>query len=129
MCVVIESPYAGDVEANKAYARRCMLDSLSRGEAPLLSHLLYTQVLDDTDPEQRHRGIRAHKSWIVVCDKVVVYADRGISDGMKEGIRFAHAVFREVGLRFLDAHTEVDFFSRQSGVLDECRGQSEWGAW
>lgn len=28
--VILESPYAGDVEANVAYARRCVRDSLLR---------------------------------------------------------------------------------------------------
>ena len=41
--VILESPYAGDVAANVKYARRCVRDSLSRGEAPIASHLLYTQ--------------------------------------------------------------------------------------
>lgn len=53
--VIIESPYAGDVKANVAYARRCVRDSLARGEAPIASHLLYTQpsVLRDHVPEER----------------------------------------------------------------------------
>jgi hypothetical protein len=41
--VIIESPYSGDVETNVAYARAALRDCLSRGEAPLASHLLYTQ--------------------------------------------------------------------------------------
>ena len=47
--VILESPYAGDIERNVAYARAAMRDSLLRGEAPIASHLLYTQpgVLDD----------------------------------------------------------------------------------
>ena len=45
--VVIETPYSRDVEANTEYARACLLDSLRRGEAPIASHLLHTQVLDD----------------------------------------------------------------------------------
>ncbi len=32
--IIIETPYSGDVEANTAYARYCLLDSLRRGEAP-----------------------------------------------------------------------------------------------
>ena len=36
----LESPYAGDVAANVAYARRCLADSVARGEAPLATHLL-----------------------------------------------------------------------------------------
>ena len=41
--VIVESPYAGDIEANVAYARACLGDCLSRGEAPFACHLLYTQ--------------------------------------------------------------------------------------
>jgi len=80
--VVIESPYAGDVEKNKAYARACVLDCLARGEAPIASHLLLTQVLDDDDPEQRAAGIAAGMAWHVVADLVVFYVDRGWSTGM-----------------------------------------------
>ncbi len=47
--VILESPYAGDIERNIAYARAAVNDSLIHGEAPIASHLLYTQdgVLDD----------------------------------------------------------------------------------
>ena len=47
--VIIESPYAENIERNIKYARACLKDSLNRNEAPLASHLLYTQdgVLDD----------------------------------------------------------------------------------
>ena len=41
--VILESPYAGDIERNVKYARMAVRDSLSRGEAPIASHLLYTQ--------------------------------------------------------------------------------------
>lgn len=61
--VIIESPYAGNVELNTAYARACLRDSLARGEAPIASHLLYTQVLDDTKPEERAQAIAAGLAW------------------------------------------------------------------
>jgi hypothetical protein len=83
--VIIESPFAGDVEANIAYARRAVADSLSRNEAPICSHLLFPQLLDDDDPAQRQLGIEAGLAWYRVADKCVVYADRGWSDGMKQG--------------------------------------------
>ena len=87
--VIIESPYAGDVHKNLNYARAAMLDCLSRGEAPLASHLLYTQVLDDEDPNERYRGIKAGLAWGQHADLVAVYADLGISTGMKLGIEAA----------------------------------------
>lgn len=86
--VIIESPYAGDVEANIEYARKCVKDSLSRGEAPIASHLLYTQegILDDNIPSERQWGIDAGLAWRKVADVSVVYLDLGISKGMHYGI-------------------------------------------
>jgi hypothetical protein len=89
--VVLESPYAGDLSHNTAYARGCVRDSLRRGEAPLASHLLYTQpgILDDTIPNERAHGINAGHAWLHLADAVVVYTDRGISEGMQAGINVA----------------------------------------
>jgi hypothetical protein len=88
--VIIESPFAGDVALNQTYALRCLLDSLERGdEAPLASHLLYTQVLDDKVPEQRQRGINAGVAWYEVAEICAVYIDYGITPGMLEGIKAA----------------------------------------
>jgi len=63
--VIVESPYKGDIPTNVAYAREALRDSLMRGEAPLASHLLYTQegVLRDEIPEERALGIEAGLSW------------------------------------------------------------------
>jgi hypothetical protein len=89
--VILESPYAGDVEANINYARCCLRDSLCRGEAPIASHLLYTQpgVLCDDTPEERKLGINAGLTWLGVADAMVVYMDRGVSPGMKAAIEQA----------------------------------------
>jgi hypothetical protein len=89
--VIIESPYAGDVEANTEYARRCVRDSLSRGEAPIASHLLYTQpgILDDLKPDERQWGIDAGLAWRAVAQASVAYIDLGVSRGMEYGIEAA----------------------------------------
>ena len=86
--VVIESPYAGDVERNLRYLRACMKDCLKRGEAPYASHALYTQegVLDDDIPTEREWGIQAGFAWRQVADATVVYMDFGTSRGMQYGI-------------------------------------------
>lgn len=99
--VTVESPYAGDVEANTKYAIECMLDSFRRGEAPFLSHLLYTRALDDLKPEMRELGLRAAMEYVGKGDLSAVYTDRGISRGMVMGIRKAHernvrVVYREL---------------------------------
>jgi hypothetical protein len=89
--VIIESPYAGDVERNVEYARKCVRDSLMRGEAPIASHLLYTQpgILDDNVYSERWKGITAGLAWGVLADLCAVYQDNGISEGMKYGINRA----------------------------------------
>jgi hypothetical protein len=86
--VILESPYAGDIQRNLSYARRCMHDSLSRGEAPFASHLLYTQegILRDDIPEERQWGIDAGMVWAKQAEATVVYIDLGISKGMEYGI-------------------------------------------
>lgn len=94
--VIIESPYAGDVDANIEYARRCVRDSLRRGEAPIASHLLYTQpsILVDEIPEERKLGMDAGLAWLAAAHMTAVYHDRGISSGMQYGIDKA----KEAGL-------------------------------
>ena len=80
--MILESPYAGDVLRNVEYAKLCMRDSLLRGESPLVSHLLYTQVLDDNIPAERRLGIDAGLVWLGVADLHVFYIDYGMSSGM-----------------------------------------------
>ncbi|WP_435655042.1 DUF7768 domain-containing protein [Brucella pituitosa] len=96
--VIIETPYSGDVEANTAYARACLLDSLRRGEAPIASHLLHTQVLDDMQPDERSLGIEAGLAWYRVATKCVVYTDRGISAGMRKGL--VRAIQHDVAVEY-----------------------------
>lgn len=89
--VIIESPYAGNMIQrwfNIRYARKCVRDALRRGDAPIASHLLYTQrgILDDAKPTERQWGIDAGLVWKVVAEASVVYTDRGISRGMQYGI-------------------------------------------
>lgn len=73
----------------KIYSQRCVLDCLKRKESPMVSHLLFTQVLDDNIPDLRILGIQAGFAWHEVADYCVVYTDYGISDGMREGIKNA----------------------------------------
>jgi len=91
--VILESPYAGDIDGNVAYARRCLRDCITRGEAPIASHLLFTQpgVLRDDLPDERKLGIQAGLAWLPVADAMVLYVDHGISSGMADAKRAAEA--------------------------------------
>lgn len=121
--VVIESSFAGDVGANLAYARQAVKDSLSRGESPYASHLFFTQegILDDTKSDERMAGILAGLAWGDKADKVAVYADLGLSNGMRQGL--AHHSMRgvRVVIRWLDQTTSLgvraDFRARVEAIL------------
>jgi hypothetical protein len=99
--VIIESPYAGDLERNLTYAFRAMLHSMSRGEAPFASHLQYTLFLDDKDPIERKLGIECGHAWMEQADLVVVYQDLGISPGMEIGIKRALNLGIPIEYRFI----------------------------
>jgi hypothetical protein len=90
--VIIESPYAGPfLKRNLDYARRCVKDSLLRGESPIASHLLYTQkgILDDDVFEERELGIKDRLAWASVADLHVFYIDFGLSKGMETALKYA----------------------------------------
>ena len=100
--VILESPYRGDVARNAAYLDRCLLDSLQRGESPIASHKIWPGILDDNNQEQRALGIEAGLAWVPVAEKIVVYTDYGISDGMENAMSRArlHNIpieLREIG--------------------------------
>ena len=87
--VVIESPYAGNIELNEIYGEFCMHDCLvNHNESPYASHLLYTRkyVLRDNHPEERDLGIKAGFDWRDVAEKTVFYTDLGLTEGMKMGM-------------------------------------------
>lgn len=108
--VILESPYAGDVEENVAYARACVGDCLRRGEAPIASHLLFTQpgILDDHKPDERALGIAAGTAWIPKADAMVVYTDRGMSRGMNAAAMLATNIGLHIEYRSLLATRVVD---------------------
>ena len=93
--VILESPYAASanytIHQNVKYARQCVRHALRQGDAPIASHLLYTQegILRDEIPEERQLGIDAGLAWRKVAEATVVYKDYGITRGMEYGIKAA----------------------------------------
>lgn len=111
--VIVESPYAATSRRrivafmqrwrNRRYARQCVRDALRRGEAPIASHLLYTQpgILRDHVPLERKLGIEAGLAWRSVAEASVVYTDRGVSVGMRYGIEAARSAGLPIEYRTL----------------------------
>ena|SRR3990167_2152619 len=102
--VILESPFAGDTSSNILYARRALHDSLHLGEAPIASHLLYTQpgVLRDGVEAERELGITAGLEWRKVAELQVFYTDRGWSTGMLSALIQCLRESRPLELRALD---------------------------
>jgi hypothetical protein len=81
--IILESPFAGsNLNRNLTYARRALRHSLARGEAPIASHLLYPQALNENNQAERIWGIEAGLAWLAVADLQVFYIDYGRSPGM-----------------------------------------------
>lgn len=108
--VVLESPYMGGDPRAVFYAKLALLDSVRAGEAPLASHLLYPQVLDDHDGEDRFAGIRSGWEPLRHGARTIAYVDLGITRGMAEGIAQAKSLGRPIGYRSWGPHV--------LGVLD-----------
>lgn len=126
--VVIESPYAGDIERNLRYLRACMADCLARGESPYASHALYTQpgVLDDREHEQRALGIAAGFAWRLVAEATIVYGNFGISKGMQYDIDHAELHGRPIEYRRLAGQLSTSEY-RQDLNLDHKLATERWG--
>lgn len=102
--VYVASPFKGatveETRQNIVYADLCMLDSLERGEAPFLSHLLYTRVWAET-PELRERGLLAGDAWRDGSELVAFYLDLGWTPGIERASSWALARGRLVEHRYL----------------------------
>lgn len=100
--VILCSPYAaspnGDRATNDRYLKACMADSLARNEAPLASHALWTQFLDDADHESRQMGLDCEHAWLAHAAFVVVYTDLGVSSGMALAIAKAASFGRPMNV-------------------------------
>lgn len=92
-CVLICSPFAGDIAGNTARAIRYMRFAVTQGAIPFAPHLLYPQVLDEDDPSERELGLFFCMVWLGKCDELWVFGhyissgmDREVAKAKKRGI-------------------------------------------
>ena len=83
--VYICSPYAGDIAANTAAARRYSRFAVDAGYIPVAPHLLFPQFLNDDDPEERELGLFFGDVLMSKCAEVWVFGGR-VSAGMQKEI-------------------------------------------
>lgn len=87
-CVLICSPFTGDILHNTEAVRRYMRFAVCRGVIPFAPHLLYPQVLDDDNPEERTLGMFFGLVWLGKCHELWVFGNQ-ISAGMGKEITAA----------------------------------------
>ena len=97
--VYICSPYAGDVEANIAAARRYCRYAVEAGYIPIAPHLLFPQFLNDADPNERQLGLFFGNVLMSMCAEVWVFG-KTISRGMAAEIKRAR--WKNYRLRYFD---------------------------
>lgn len=86
--VYICSKYAGDVEHNVSAARSYCRYAIKAGCIPLAVHLLYPQILDDSDPKERKLGLFFGNILMDKCDEVWIFGSE-LSAGMQAEYRRA----------------------------------------
>ena len=101
--VYICSPFAGDIEANVAAARRYSRFAVEKGYIPLAPHLLFPQFLNDNDPKERQLGLFFGNALMSKCSEVWVFGSR-ISAGMEAEIE--RAKWKNYRLRYFTENCE-----------------------
>ena len=93
--VYIVSKYAGDIEKNTAAAIRFARFAIHQNRIPVASHLLYPQILDDNDAEQRELGLLFGQALLALCKEVWVFGTEH-SPGMQAEIHEARRLNKRI---------------------------------
>lgn len=86
--VYICSPYSGNVNRNIEMARKYCRFAVDKHYLPIAPHLLFTQFMDDTIPEERETAIFMNFVLMSKCVEMWVFGDV-ISKGMQSEINRA----------------------------------------
>jgi hypothetical protein len=86
--IYVASPYAGDIETNTQFAKEACRFVMNEGHAFFAPHLLYPQVLNESNPDERQLGLKMGKEILGWCDELWVFGDT-VSPGMQAEISLA----------------------------------------
>lgn len=98
--VFIESPFSGDLEANRSYLFKCTTWCYTHDKAPLALHAIYPYLPDGnlhSDSEVvitdqniklpgRDYALECNRAWREVADEIWFFMDNGLSSGMLLGL-------------------------------------------
>lgn len=123
--IYIASPYAGDIEANTAFAKKACRYAIRQGHTPIAVHLLYPQVLNDCNPTERELGLRLGHRVLEMCDELWLCGSR-ISTGMAREIREAKYLgipIRQIGEQEIQQEA-LPAEMEQIGAPGQCMGMA-----
>lgn len=119
--VAIESPYAGDVEANEAFAEAVCRWAVLAGYNPFAMHLHYTRFLDDEDPEERRAGIECGLQWTDDADEVW-FCRRPIDAELTRGMALAQQRNRQIAREGRERRVRQLTFTQDGRLIDGWEG-------
>lgn len=105
--VLVCSPYRSSFRfttwLNKQRTRRYCRYAAQCGMVPLAPHLIFTQFLDDDDPDEREAGIYLGTQILRRCSELWCFGVR-ITDGMRTELEFAKK--HSIPIRYFDTECE-----------------------
>ncbi len=111
---IVESPFKGanraEEQRNRAYLDKLIRRCVHLGYTPYASHKMLTDALDDSDPEERERGIKAGLAMSLCVLKAHPDAQIffGIDYGMSEGMsKYAEPFYIDNGFEARIEKVEV----------------------
>jgi hypothetical protein len=114
------SPFTlGNADANIEYARKAMRHSFFMDEVPIATHLLWPQVMSNIGGE-RVQTSQGTDVLLSKCERVVLYVDRGLSQGMEREWHLAKKLRKQILFRSIskwDIHAPKENY-HQSPVFD-----------
>ena len=103
MLVFVCSPLRGDrpyttakFNKNLRNAAKYSARVVQEGHTPITPHLYFSSFLDDHKLEDRRKAKEMARELLTRCDEVWVFADSGISEGMKSEINLASEIGKAV---------------------------------
>lgn len=86
--IYVASPYAGDIEKNTEFAKSACRFVMEQGHAFFCPHLLYPNILDEQNLDERQLGLDMGLAMLQSCDELWCFGDH-ISQGMMSEIEEA----------------------------------------
>lgn len=134
----ISSPYRGDTEKEEtehvAYAISLLEYVLASGRiAPIVPHLYFPQVLDDSLQNDREIALKCAQHLLKGCNMMICGARYGISEGMHKEIEIALEMNIPIIwidakpsmlIGIIDAHEDADDVRKMKREVDRIYGEA-----